>query len=230
MRPIVNVAFAALLASCATPQARPEQPRIDAWATIPPLGNLQIALLHARLTGAPTPYEDIAGAFLEIQTAANEFQRRDRLVEVRTTIDRASQDLDRARTFATHRSYPLPDYDFAKHGFPLPLNDGPFVMISPPFTGFRSTYAVVLTNGSAFAFMPVAEADARWALGRDFMRGAQIDLEVEPVSADTRPIAGLDVNTRVIMARVARVRLTSQGRTLGVLGSPSPSAVSTSGP
>ena len=175
------------------------------------------------------PYDNPAGAFPEIQTAANEFQRRDRLAEVRTKIDRANQDLDRAHTFATHRSYPLPDYDFAKHGFPLPLNDGPLVIISPPFTGFRSAYAVVLKNGSAFAFMPVAKGDADWALARDFMRGAQIDLEVEPVSADTRPILGLDVNTRAIMARVLRVRLTSQGRTLGVPGS-SASAVTAHGP
>jgi hypothetical protein len=202
------------MAAMATAPTPPPQTR---WSTLPELGSIETALLHDRLAKTPIAYDEIAYAYKDVAGALDEFQRRDRIAAARARIDEVDRRLDKNKTLSLRIAQVLPDYDFGKGGFVTSLTDQTIIPRPSFVTGIRgSPYAIALSNGARFAFVPVSESTARTAL--KVGRTARLELEVEPIKAEARPVVALSPETRVLTVQVLRARLMAEQTVLGEFG------------
>lgn len=189
------------------------------------LAPIPTALVWARVAGAPVSYDEVAYGYPELGGGLDEFQRRDRLAATRTRLERLDRELATERVFIVLLDDTLKDYDFARGGFPTMLTNKSYVPMPSAITGMKGApYAIALTNGADFGFVQAGEAGARKALERDITRQAQLELEVEPLVATTRPLIPLEPPTRVLEVHIRHLRLVAKGTVLGEAGIPRPAA------
>jgi hypothetical protein len=205
--PDLGTAAASAIAKAADPK----------WAPLLPLGPLQTALIYSRFAKTPIPYEEIAYCYDDVRFAHDEFVRRDRIADSHGRIDRANQQLEGVKSLFLTVNFTLPEYDFAKGGLATGLSDTTYAMREIPQGGVKvASYAVLLANGSSFAFAPAPESAVRSAAARDTAqwRQAQIELEVQPISADERQVNAYGPVIRSVSARILRIRIVAQGSIL----------------
>lgn len=219
---VVATVMACVLAGCslAQPGGAPAQsplPRV--------LAPIPTALVWARVAGAPVEYDEVAYGYPELGGGLDEFQRRERLAAARTKLERLNRELATERVFIVLLNDTLKDYDFARSGFPTMLTNKSYVPMPSVITGMKGApFAIALTNGADFGFVAVGDSVARKALERDITRQAQLELQVEPVAAGTRPLIPLEPPTRVLDVRIRHVRLVARGTVLGEAGGRRPVA------
>lgn len=192
----------------------------SSWAPLTALGEIQTALVYARVGKTPIPYGELAFAYDDVVAASDEFQRRDRIKAARERIDRANAQLEGVTSFVVRTEVVLEKYDFEKGGFTTGLESLSF----RPFLNNiqhmvkAEPYQVSMLNGQAFAFVPVPEEKAQKALKSvGGGRKAMIELEVEPVLADT--VATMhSPKTRVLVVKVVRMRVSAGRDVIGEVG------------
>ena len=185
------------------------------WGPLMPMDPVETAVIFARLSGSPIPYEEVGSFYKEVRLAPNEFERRDKLAATRERVDATAAKVASAKSLLLRVGRWLPEYDFARGGFATGLDEtrierDPNVTYMPGLP-----YAIVFVNGGDFAFAPVAEARARAFIPDPYSRQAHIELEVQPVDAVARPLMSSASATRVVNVKILRMRLRRGAAVLG---------------
>jgi hypothetical protein len=198
----------AYLAGLAGRDAVAEREKNDpVWGPLQLMEPVETAVVYARLSGSPIPYEEIAPSYKDVRLAANEFERRDRLAAARGSIDATASRVAESKSLLVRIVRWLPEYDFARGGFATELEKS-FVPFEPTLTNMTGLpYAIAFANGGDFAFAPVAEGIARAVIPDAYSRQAQIELEVQPLDAVSRPLLTSAAATRVVNVKILRMRL-----------------------
>ncbi len=113
-------------------------------------------------------------------------------------------------------NYRIPEYDFGRHGFSTGLAEKNQVEFGDHIRLWRTPtdkYRLELENGNTFAFAPVRELAARYAVAQS--RSATIDLDIEIVSCEDRIDGQRMVGT--LLGRIRRIKVVSKAGVLAEL-------------